>query len=390
MLNHFVDFASIEQLLTEEEKMIFQTVNEFVMEKVKPIIADYYEKGEFPHHLIKEIAGMGLFGPTMVEYGGAGVSNAAYGLIMQELERGDSGLRSFASVQSGLVIYPIDTFGSTAQKEKYLPDLISGKKIGCFGLTEPDFGSDPGGMRTHAVKKNGRWILNGSKMWITNGSIADVAVVWARTDTGIQGFLVEKGMKGFSTSDIKHKASLRASITSELAFADVELDDDYRLPKSGSEGLKAPLKCLTQARYGIGWGAIGAAMDCYLTALDYTKNRFQFNVPIASFQLVQQKLAGMLTEITKAQLLALQISRLKDKGQAGHVHISMLKQNNVAMALDIAREARDMLGANGISLEYPVIRHMCNLESVKTYEGTNDIHTLIIGEHITGIRAFSK
>ena len=388
MLNHFVDFVNIEQLLTEEEKMICQTVNEFVMERVKPVIADYYEKGEFPHQFIKEMAGMGLFGPTLTEYGGAGVSNTAYGLIMQELERGDSGLRSFASVQSGLVIYPVYSFGSKEQKEKYLPDLIAGKKIGCFGLTEADFGSNPGGMSTHAVKKNGRWILNGSKMWITNGSIADVAVVWARTDVGVQGFLVEKGMKGFSTSDIKHKASLRASITSELVFEDVELDDGFRLPKSGSEGLKAPLKCLTQARYGIGWGTVGAAMDCYLTAKEYAKTRIQFDVPIASFQLVQQKLVNMLTEITKAQLLALHIGRLKDKGQANHVHISMLKRNNVSMALDIAREARDILGANGISLEYPVIRHMCNLESVKTYEGTHDIHTLIMGEHITGIQAY--
>jgi glutaryl-CoA dehydrogenase len=388
MLNQFVDFANIEHLLTEEEKMICQTVNEFVMERVKPVIADYYEKGEFPFQFIKEIAGMGLFGPTLTEYGGAGVSNVAYGLIMQELERGDSGLRSFASVQSGLVIYPIYAFGSKEQKENYLPDLISGRKLGCFGLTEADHGSNPGGMSTHAVYKNGRWILNGSKMWITNGSIADVAVVWARTESGVQGFLVERGTKGFSTVDIKHKASLRASITSELVFEDVDLDDSFRLPRSESEGLKAPLKCLTQARYGIGWGVIGAAMDCYLTVLDYTKTRIQFDVPIASFQLVQQKLVHMLTEITKAQLLALHIGRLKDKGQANHVHISMLKRNNVAMALDIAREARDMLGANGISLEYPVIRHMCNLESVKTYEGTHDIHTLIIGEHITGIQAF--
>jgi len=385
-MNHFVDFANIESLLTEDEKMVCSTINEFVMERVKPVIADYYEKGEFPFEFIEEMGNLGLFGPTLNEYGGAGISQTAYGLMMQELERADSGIRSFASVQSALVIYPIYTFGSEEQKQKFLPDLIKGKKIGCFGLTEPDFGSNPGGMRTHAEKKGNRWILNGSKMWITNGTIADVAVVWAQTDDKIRGFLVEKGMKGFSAPEIKHKASLRASITSELVFEDVELGDEHLLP--GGKGLNLPLKCLTQARYGIGWGAIGAAMDCYLTALDYTKNRIQFDVPIASFQLIQEKLANMLTEITKAQLLALQISRLKEKGESTYAHISMLKRNNVAMALDIARQARDMLGANGISLEYPVIRHMCNLESVKTYEGTHDVHALILGEHITGIEAF--
>ncbi|MCP5104580.1 MAG: acyl-CoA dehydrogenase [bacterium] len=387
-MKQFVDFANIEQLLTEEEKMVCQTINDFVTERVKPFIADYYEKGEFPLDYAKEMGQLGLFGATLDEYGGAGISNAAYGLMMLELERGDSGFRSFASVQSALVIYPIYTFGSKEQKEKYLPDLIKGEKIGCFGLTEADFGSNPGDMRTRAIKKGHGWLLNGSKMWITNGTAADVAVVWARVDDEVHGFLVEKGMKGFSSNDIKQKASLRASITSELVFEDVELPESQRLPKG--VGLKCPLKCLTQARYGIGWGAIGAAMDCYLTALDYTKTRVQFDSPIAAFQMVQQKLADMLTEITKAQLLALQISRLKDKGQANHVHISMLKRNNVNMALNIAREARDMLGANGISLEYPVIRHMCNLESVKTYEGTHDIHTLILGEHITGIPAFRR
>jgi glutaryl-CoA dehydrogenase len=385
-MNNFVDFVNIEQLLTEEEKMVCQTINEFVMDRVKPIIADYYEKGEFPFQLISEMGNLGLFGATLHEYGGAGISNTAYGLMMQELERGDSGIRSFASVQSALVIYPIYTFGSEEQKQRYLPGLIKGEKIGCFGLTEADFGSNPGGMKTNAVKKDGRWILNGSKMWITNGTIADVAVVWAKTPEGFQGFLVEKGMKGFSAPEIKHKASLRASVTSELVFEDVELPESQRMPNS--LGLKCPLKCLTQARYGIGWGAIGAAMDCYLTALEYAKNRIQFDVPIASFQLVQHKLAEMLTEITKAQLLALQIGRLKEKGEATHVHISMLKRNNVNAALHIAREARDILGANGISLEYPVIRHMCNLESVKTYEGTHDIHTLVIGAYITGIEAF--
>lgn len=385
-MNHYVDFVNIEELLTDEEKMVLGTTNEFVMERVKPIIGDYYEKGEFPFQLVKEMASLGLFGATLNEYGGAGISNTAYGLMMQELERGDSGVRSFASVQSALVIYPIYTFGSEEQRQKYLPGLIQGEKIGCFGLTEADFGSNPGGMKTNAVKKGDRWILNGSKMWITNGTIADVAVVWAKTPDGIRGFLVEKGMKGFSAPEIKHKASLRASITSELVFEDVELPESQLMPNS--QGLKCPLKCLTQARYGIGWGAVGAAMDCYLTALDYSKTRIQFDTPIAAFQLVQQKLAEMLTEITKAQLLALQVGRLKDKGKAEYVHISMLKRNNVYMALNIAREARDILGANGISLEYPVIRHMCNLESVKTYEGTHDVHALILGEHITGIPAF--
>jgi len=386
MMNQFVDFIGIEDLLSDEEKMVCQTINDFVSDRVKPIIPDYYERGEFPFFLVKEMGDLGLFGSTISEYGGAGISNVAYGLMMQELERGDSGFRSFASVQSSLVIYPIYTFGSDEQKQKFLPGLMKGEKIGCFGLTEADFGSNPGGMLTHAVKKGDNWILNGSKMWITNGSIADVAVVWARTGDGIRGFLVEKGMKGFSTADIKHKASLRASITSELIFEDVVLDERHRLPNA--VGLKSPLKCLAQARYGIGWGAIGAAMDCYLTAVDYAKTRVQFDVPIASFQLVQQKLANMLTEITKAQLLALQTGRLKDRGKSTFTHISMLKRNNVDIALNIARDARDILGANGISLEYPVIRHMCNLESVKTYEGTHDIHTLILGEYITGIGAF--
>lgn len=387
-MREFVDFAGVEQLLTEDEKMVRQTINEFIKDRVKSNIADYYENGVFPLEYVKEMGELGLFGATLKEYGGAGISNVAYGLMMQELERGDSGFRSFASVQSALVIYPVYTFGSKAQKEKYLPDLIKGKKIGCFGLTEADYGSNPAGMRTYAVKKDNGWILNGSKMWITNGSIADVAVVWARVGNEINGFLVEKGTEGFSASDIKHKASLRASITSELVFEDVHVPENNRLPNG--VGLKCPLKCLTQARYGIGWGAVGAAMDCYLTALEYAKTRVQFDSPIAAFQLVQQKLVDMLTEITKAQLLALQIGRLKDGGDADHVHISMLKRNNVHMALDIAREARDILGASGISLEYPVIRHMCNLESVKTYEGTHDIHTLILGEHITGISAFQR
>ncbi|NOY23978.1 MAG: acyl-CoA dehydrogenase [Acidobacteria bacterium] len=382
----FVDFARVEYLLQPEEKMVYETVHGFVQDRVKPDVAIHFEAGTFPIHLVREMGELGFLGPTLQEYGGAGLSSVAYGLINQELERGDSGLRSFASVQSSLVIYPIHAFGSDEQKRRFLPKLIQGKSIGCFGLTEPDFGSNPGGMRTRAVKAGKHWILNGTKMWITNGSIADVAVVWAVTEDGVRGFLVEKGMKGFSAPEIKHKMSLRASVTSELIFEDVEVPDENCLP--GALGLKYPLMCLTQARYGIGWGALGAAMDCYDTAVEYAKSRIQFDVPIARFQLVQVKLAKMLTEMTKGQLLALQIGRLKDENQAKHYQISMLKMNNVSVALDIAREARDILGANGISLEYPVFRHMCNLESVKTYEGTQDIHALILGNHITGISAF--
>ncbi len=386
-MRNYPDFLKIEELLTEEEKLVYNTVHDFVNKEVKPIIADYFERGEFPIHLVKQLGELGFLGSTLNEYGGAGLSNVAYGLINQELERGDSGLRSFVSVQSSLVIYPIYTFGSEEQKKKYLPGLISGELIGCFGLTEPDFGSNPGGMKTNAVKKGDRWILNGAKMWITNSSIADIAVVWAKTEDGIQGFIVEKDMPGFSAPEIKHKLSLRASVTGELIFEDVEVPEENRLPKAN--GLKYPLMCLTQARYGIGWGALGAAIDCYMTAVDYAKTRIQFDVPIARFQLVQKKLADMLTEITKGQLLALQVGRLKDSGKYTHQMISMLKMNNVKIALDIARTARDILGANGISLEYPVIRHMVNLESVKTYEGTEDIHTLILGQYITGYQAFS-
>lgn len=385
-MKHYVDFLHTENNLTEEERMVYDTVHDFVNERVKPDIATHYEAGRFPEHLIREMGELGFYGPTLSDFGGAGLSNVAYGLINQELERGDSGLRSFASVQSALVIYPIHSFGSDEQKERFLPGLMTGETIGCFGLTEPDFGSNPGGMRTRAVRDGDNWILNGAKMWITNGSIADVAVVWAKTDEGIMGFLVEKGMPGFSAPEIKHKMSLRASVTSELIFEDVVVPEANRLPETGS--LKHPLMCLSQARYGIGWGAIGAAMDCYDAAVDYAGSRIQFDVPIARFQLVQKKLADMLTELTKSQLLALQVGWLKDKGQAQHFHISMLKMNNVASALETARTARDILGANGISLEYPVIRHMCNLESVKTYEGTHDIHTLVLGQHITGLAAY--
>lgn len=386
-MREFTDFSDIEKHLSDEERMVYETVHAFVEEKIKPDIADYFERGEFPTHLIREMGDLGFLGATLQDFGGAGLSNVAYGLINQELERGDSGIRSFASVQSALVIYPIHSFGSEEQRKRFLPDLVQGQKVGCFGLTEPDFGSNPGGMRTRAVKKGDTWILNGTKMWITNGSMADVAVVWARTEEGVMGFLVEKGMPGFSAPAIKHKMSLRASVTSELVLEDVEVPEKNRLPEA--VGLKYPLMCLTQARYGIGWGAIGAAMDCYRTAVDYSTSRIQFDVPIGSFQLIQKKLADMLTELTKSQLLALQVGRLKDSGTIDHTHVSMLKMNNVSVALDIARTARDILGANGISLEYPVIRHMCNLESVKTYEGTHDIHTLVLGQHITGIPAFT-
>jgi len=382
----YQDFLHLADLLTEEERMVYDTVHDFVEKRIRPEIADWYESGTFPVHLIPEMGELGLLGATVDRFGGAGLSNVAYGLINQELERGDSGIRSFASVQSALVIYPILTFGSPEQQARWVPDLIAGRKVGCFGLTEPDFGSNPGGMRTRAVRSGDHWVLNGAKMWITNGSIADVAVVWAKTDDGIMGFLVEKGLPGFTAPEIHHKMSLRASVTSELVLEDVEVPESNRLPKA--HGLKCPLMCLTQARYGIGWGAIGAAMDCYETAVTYAGSRIQFDVPIARFQLVQKKLADMLTELTKAQLLALQVGRLKDAGKVQHTHVSMLKMNNVAMALTCARTARDILGANGISLEYPVIRHMCNLESVKTYEGTHDIHTLVLGQHITGLAAY--
>jgi glutaryl-CoA dehydrogenase len=315
------------------------------------------------------------------------MNNVAYGLVMQELERGDSGLRSFASVQGALVMYPIFAYGSEEQKRRWLPMLARGERIGCFGLTEPDHGSDPGSMITRAELKGDRWVLNGAKSWITNGTIADIAVVWAKAGDRVRGFLVEKGTKGFSAPEIKHKMSLRASITSQLIFDDCEIPAGNLLPGSG--GLKSPLGCLNQARYGIAWGVLGAAMACYHSALEYSKKREQFGRPIGGFQLVQEKLVTMLTEITKGQLLALQLGRLKDAGKMHHTQVSLAKRNNVAMALEAARLARDILGANGISLEFPVIRHMCNLESVKTYEGTHDIHTLILGESITGLSAFS-
>ncbi|MBI3787801.1 MAG: acyl-CoA dehydrogenase family protein [Ignavibacteriales bacterium] len=382
-----VDYYNIDSLLSEEEILIRNTVRGFVDDNVVPVIEKNYEAGTFPKELIPQMAELGLFGATLpAKYGCAETNNVAYGLMNQELERGDSGIRSFASVQSGLVMYPIYTFGSEEQKDHWLPKLSAGKAIGCFGLTEPDFGSNPGGMVTRAEKKNGGYVLNGAKMWITNGTIADVAVVWAKLDGEIKGFLVEKGTKGFTAPEMKGKHSLRASVTSELVFQDCFISEKNILPKSG--GLKSPLMCLSQARYGIAWGAIGAAMACYESALNYAKSRIQFGKPIAAFQMTQEKLTHMVTEITKAQLMCLQLGRLKDKGTAKFTQISMAKRNNVYHALEIARMAREILGANGILNEYPVMRHSANLESVKTYEGTHEMHTLIIGEDITGIPAF--
>jgi glutaryl-CoA dehydrogenase len=383
-----VDFLDIDSLFSEDELMVRQTVRDFVDEEVLPIIEEAHRHEKFPDHLIPKMAEMGLFGATLSEYGLPGLNNVAYGLIMQELERGDSGLRSFVSVQSGLVMFPIYQYGSQKQKDYWVPRLAKGEKIGCFGLTEPDFGSNPGAMRTNARKDGGTWVLNGAKSWITNGSVADVAVVWARTSEGIRGLLVEKGMPGFTTANHMGKFSLRASVTSQLFFEDCRIPDENVLPNV--TGLKGPLSCLSQARYGIAWGGIGAAMAVYSTALNYAKQRIQFGgQPIASHQLVQNKLAWMITEITKGQLLALQLGRLKDQKKLKAQQISMGKMNNVHIALECARMARDILGANGISDEYPVIRHMLNLESVKTYEGTHDIHNLIIAESITGIPAFN-
>jgi glutaryl-CoA dehydrogenase len=384
---HGVDYVEIDSLFSDEEKLVRQTVREFVDNEVNPHIEEWNREGKFPMHLVPQMAELGFYGANLEGYGCAGMSNVDYGLIMQELERGDSGLRSFVSVQGALVMYPLKEYGSEEQKEKWLPLLQQGKAIGCFGLTEPDFGSNPAGMRARGKKDGDHWILNGEKAWITSGTIADVALVWARTDEGVRGFLVEKGTPGYTSKDIKGKWSLRASVTSSLSLQDVRVPTANMLPKA--QGMKAPLSCLTQARYGIGWGAIGAAMACYNESLEYAKIRKQFDdKPIASHQLVQAKFADMVTEITKAQLLALQVGRLKDKGRADHAHISMLKRNNVKIALDVARAARDILGANGVADEYPIFRHMCNLESVFTYEGTDNIHTLIIGERATGIPAY--
>jgi glutaryl-CoA dehydrogenase len=382
-----VDYYGIDDLLTEEQRMMRDAVRDWVEAKFLPIVSQHHRDGTFPIELARDLGEMGVFGATLEGYGCAGLDNVAYGLIMQELERGDSGLRSFASVQSGLVMYPIYSYGSDAQKDRWLPRLQSGAALGCFGLTEPDHGSDPGSMKTRAVRKGNEYVLNGTKLWITNGSVADVAVVWAKGDDGeIGGYLVEKGTPGYSTLDIHGKFSMRASITSELAFADCRIPLDNKLP--GVKGLKGPLSCLSQARYGIAWGAIGAAMGCYDWALQYSQQRIQFNKPIGSFQLVQQKLVWMITEITKAQLLCWRLGQLKDAGRARPQQISMAKMNNVQMALDGARMARDILGAAGIVDEHPIIRHMMNLETVNTYEGTHDIHTLIVGRDITGLDAF--
>ena len=384
---HGVDYMEIDALFSDQEKLVRQTVREFVEKEVIPHIEEWNREGRFPMHLVPVMAELGFFGANMEGYGCAGMSNVEYGLMMQELERGDSGLRSFVSVQGSLVMHAIKEYGSEEQKQRWLPALQSGKAIGCFGLTEPDFGSNPGGMRTRAVKSGGDYVLNGEKAWITSGTIADVAVVWARTAEGIRGFLVEKGSPGYTSKDIKGKWSLRASVTSTLSFEDVRVPASNMLPLA--QGLKGPLGCLTQARYGIGWGAIGSAMACYNESLEYAKVRTQFgNKPIAGHQLIQARFADMITEITKAQLLALQVGRLKDQGRADFAHVSMLKRNNVNMALQVARAARDILGANGVADEYPIFRHMCNLESVFTYEGTHNIHTLIIGERVTGLPAY--
>jgi glutaryl-CoA dehydrogenase len=382
-----VDYLLVDSQLNEQEKMVRQTARQFVDERVIPLIRDAFRDARFPKELIAEMGKLGFFGANLEGYGCAGMSNVEYGLIMQELERGDSGVRSFASVQGALVMYPIYTYGTEEQKRKWLPRLQSGDATGCFGLTEPGFGSNPAGMLTKAKRDGSGWILNGEKTWITNGSVADVAVIWARAEDGIRGFLVEKGTPGFSSSELHGKLSMRASVTASLALSDVRLPDSAMLP--GAKGLKGPLACLSQARYGIGWGVIGAAMDCYETARSYSVLRKQFDdKPIASHQLVQEKLADMITEITKAQLLALHCGRLKDEGKIEPWHISMLKRNNTRIALDCARQARDLLGGNGIMDEYPIMRHLCNLETVKTYEGTDHIHTLVIGERVTGVAAY--
>ncbi len=383
-----VDFLEFDSLLTDDDRLVRQTTREFVDREVLPIIEKHNREATFPLPLVPQMAKLGFFGANLEGYGCAGMSNVAYGQVMQELERGDSALRSFVSVQSALVMYPIHAYGSPDQKEKWLPALRSAEAIGCFGLTEPQFGSNPNGMLTRAIRKGNSYVLNGEKMWITNGSLADIALVWAKTEDGkIRGFLVEKGTPGFQTWDVHGKLSLRASVTSGLSFTDCEIPAQNVLP--GIQGLRGPLSCLTQARFGIGWGAIGAAMACYQTALEYATTRRQFaNKPIAAHQLVQDKLVWMITEISKAQLLALHIGRLKDRNRAAPEHVSMLKMNNVWMALETARKARDILGANGIVDDYCVMRHMNNLESVFTYEGTHDIHRLIIGERITGLPAF--
>jgi glutaryl-CoA dehydrogenase len=384
------DFLHIDSSFSEDELLVRKTTRDFVEDQIIPIIEECFREGRFPRELVPLMGQLGFFGANLQGYGCAGMSNVEYGLVMQELERGDSGLRSFVSVQSALVMYPIYTFGSDEQKNTWLPALATGEKIGCFGLTEPGFGSNPGGMTTTARKSGDEYILNGEKMWITSGTIADVAIIWAKVDDEggrVRGFLVETGRPGFTAQDVHGKWSLRASVTSGLTLQDVHVPATNILPGTG--GLKSPLMCLNQARYGISWGAMGAAMSCYDIALQYAKMRKQFHgQPIASHQLIQEKLVWMASEISKAQLLSLHVGRLKDAGKAGYQHISMAKRNNVWMALESARRSRDILGANGITEDYPIMRHMMNLESVNTYEGTHDIHTLILGQHLTGIAAY--
>jgi glutaryl-CoA dehydrogenase len=383
-----VDYFGLDALLSDEERMVRDALRDWVEAEFLPLVTAHHRAGTFPMTVVPALGQLGVFGASLKGYGCAGLSNVAYGLIMQELERGDSGLRSFASVQSGLVMYPIYRYGTDAQKERWLPALQQGSAIGCFGLTEPDHGSDPGGMTTRATRQGDQYVLNGTKLWITNGSVADVAVVWAKDESGeIGGFLVERGTPGFGTLEIHGKFSMRASVTSELSFQDCRIPLANRLP--GAAGLKGPLACLNQARYGIAWGAIGAAMACYDWALQYAQTRVQFGKPIGAFQLVQRKLVWMVTEITKAQLLCLQLGRLKDGPGVRPQQVSMAKMNNVWMALETARMARDILGAAGIVDEHPVIRHLLNLETVFTYEGTHDIHTLIIGRDVTGLDAFA-
>jgi len=382
-----LDFYRIEDDLSEEERIVRDTVREFVEQEFMPVLVEHVRQdGSFPNELVPKMADLGLFGSNLQGYGCAGMNNIAYGLVMQELERGDSGLRSYASVQGSLCMYPIYQYGSDKQKERWLPPMARGEVIGCFGLTEPDYGSNPGGMLTKAVRKGNSWVLNGTKRWITNGTEAQIAIVWAKTDDDIQGFIVETDTPGFEARDMKGKFSLRASVTSELFMSDVEVPEENRLPNV--KGLRGPLGCLTQARYGIAWGAVGAALACFDEALRYSRERIVFDRPLGSLQIPQQKLTFMATEITKAQLLALQLGRLKDAGKLHHSHVSMAKMNNVDVALQIARQARDMLGANGIVDDYCSMRHMVNLETVRTYEGTHDIHTLIIGRELTGLDAF--
>jgi glutaryl-CoA dehydrogenase len=381
-----MDLYNTDRLYTEDELTVRETVRRFVHERVLPVIGEHFEAGTFPKELIPEFADLGLLGMHLEGYSCAGLNAVSYGLACQELEYGDSGIRSFVSVQGSLVMFPIHAFGSEEQREKYLPKMAKGELIGCFGLTEPDYGSNPSGMLTTARKDGDHYVLNGAKMWITNGGMADVAVVWAKAEDGIRGFIVERGTPGFTTKDMTHKLSLRASVTSELHFADCRVPAASMLPNV--RGLRGPLSCLDEARFGIAWGANGAARACYEAALDYAKTRVQFGRPIGGFQLTQRKLAIMATELVKAELMAIQLGRLKDDGLAHPVQISMAKRNNVREALNTAREARGVLGANGITLEYPVSRHMNNLESVYTYEGTDDIHTLVIGQAVTGLSAF--